>query len=112
NGDLIVHLPSGDLRQPRPLIFQQDGQTVTGGFVVSDRHVGFEVGAYDASQPLIIDPALDYSTFLGGKGDENFWGNVFTAGIAVDAAGSAYVVGSTTSPNFPTSPSAVQPTFK
>jgi hypothetical protein len=62
--------------------------------------------------PLIIDPALEYSTFLGGKGDENFWGNVFTGGIALDSAGSAYIVGSTTSPNFPISSSALQPAFK
>src|SRR5262249_58513258 len=42
-------------------------------------------------------------TFLGGKGDEDFWGNVWSGGIAVDSAGSAYVVGATTSPNFPVS---------
>jgi hypothetical protein len=114
-GDLVLHTPQGELRQARPTIYQQvDGErrSVEGGFVVRDREVGFEVGAYDASQPLVIDPAIQYSTFLGGKGDENFWGNVWSGGIAVDAAGSAYVVGSTTSPNFPVTGGALQPAFK
>jgi hypothetical protein len=62
--------------------------------------------------PLVIDPALEYSTFLGGTGDENFWGNVWSGGIAVDGAGSAFVVGSTTSPNFPVTPGAFQTVFK
>jgi hypothetical protein len=66
----------------------------------------------DPSRPLIIDPTLEYSTFLGGKGDENFWGNVWSGGIAVDTAGSAYVVGATTSPNFPVTGGAFQPGFK
>jgi len=40
--------------------------------------------------------ALVYSTYLGGNGLD------YTAGIAVDSAGDAYVAGTTTSSNFPT----------
>jgi hypothetical protein len=54
------------------------------------------VGAYDPSRPLTIDPSLSYSTYLGGNGDDEGFG------IAVDAAGNAYVTGDTSSPNFPT----------
>jgi hypothetical protein len=66
---------------------------------------GFAVGAYDPRYPLIIDPALDYSTFLGGTDSD------FGAGIAVDASGSAYVTGGTFSGDFPTTTGAFDTTF-
>ncbi len=49
--------------------------------------------------------ALVYSTYLGGR--QNDYGS----GIAVDAAGSAYVTGGTRSLNFPTTAEAFQPAF-
>ena len=57
---------------------------------------GFEVAAYDRKHPLVIDPVLLYSSYLGGSG--------FDAGkgIALDAAGNIYVAGETTSIDFPT----------
>src|SRR5207245_2078412 len=58
--------------------------------------VGFRVGSYDATQPLVIDPTLDYSSYLGGTGAD------FGTAIAVDSAGDAYVTGYTVSANFPT----------
>jgi hypothetical protein len=58
--------------------------------------IGFHIAAYDPGLPLIIDPVLSYSTYLGG-GD---WDSA--AGVAVDAKGCAYVVGSTQSLDFPT----------
>src|SRR5206468_4241497 len=58
--------------------------------------VGFQVAAYDVTKPLIIDPVLSYSTYLGGNGRDGGFD------IAVDAAGNAYVAGFTSSPNFPT----------
>src|SRR5207244_13240340 len=66
---------------------------------------GFAVGPYDARQPLVIDPGLTYSTFLGGSGTDE------ATGIAIDSTGSAYVAGFTTSTNFPTTPGAFQPTY-
>ncbi len=54
------------------------------------------LGAYDPSWPLVIDPVVSYSTYLGGSSDE------YGYGIAVDSSGSAYVIGSTDSSNFPT----------
>jgi len=58
--------------------------------------IAFQVGSYDPSQPLVIDPVLVYSTYLGGSG------YVYGSGIAVDASGNAYVTGYTSSANFPT----------
>jgi Beta-propeller repeat len=49
--------------------------------------VGLTLGRYDATQPLIIDPVLVYSTYIGGSGLDA--GN----GIAVDSDGNAYVTG-------------------
>ena len=55
------------------------------------------MASYDPSYPLIIDPVLSYSTYLGGTG-----GDTVGTGIAIDTSGNAYVTGYTTSPNFPT----------
>ncbi|MBI3988294.1 MAG: SBBP repeat-containing protein, partial [candidate division NC10 bacterium] len=58
-------------------------------------HVGVQVATYDISKPLIIDPVLTYSTYLGGSNGGA------GLGIAVDSAGNAYVAGYTTSGDFP-----------
>jgi len=58
-------------------------------------HVGFQVAAYDTNKPLIIDPELVYSTYLGGRDDDKGFG------IAVDSDGNAYVTGQTSSRDFP-----------
>src|SRR5438093_194412 len=72
--------------------------------------VGFAVAAYDHARPLIIDPTLSYSTYLGGSGQipNNF--EESARGIAVDAGGNAYVVGMTSSSDFPTTAGAFDPT--
>jgi hypothetical protein len=68
-------------------------EPVAGGYALRGEHtVGFALGAYDRTRPLVIDPVLlVYSTFLGGSGADQ--GN----GIAVDGTGSAYVTGLTDS---------------
>ncbi len=100
NGDLILHTPVGPIRQHKPLVYQEvkgARQELWGGYVLKDENrVGFDVAAYDARQPLIIDPVLSYSTYLGGSGDD------LGFGIAVDGDGNAYVTGQTSSIDFPT----------
>ncbi len=63
--------------------------------VHADGAVGIEVGAYDRSRPLVIDPILSYSALLGGQGLDE------AAAVAVDAAGNIYLAGTTASSNFP-----------
>jgi len=105
-GNLVLHAAQGDIRQHKPIIYQViDGvrTEVEGGYVLKGaKRVGFELAAYDRSRPLVIDPVLSYSTYLGGAGFDDGYA------IAVDAAGSAYVAGSTTSANFPTTSGAAQ----
>ena len=73
-GDLVLHTAGRDVRQRKPVVYQEiDGQRhlVAGGFVlVARQQVGFAVGAYDRTKPLVIDPTLVYSTYLGGSGDD------------------------------------------
>src|SRR5258707_6194762 len=107
-GDLVLRIGGGGVRWEKPIMYQEiDGvrREVSGSYVVkAPRQVGFLVGAYDPSRPLIIDPALVYSTYLGGSGGDVGYG------IPVDDAGSAHVTGYTPSTNFPTTPSAIQTT--
>ena len=101
-GNLLVPTPLGVLRDERPGSYQEIGGRrvpVASRFSLGGNHAnayGFAVGAYDRGQPLVIDPGLVYSTFLGGSASDQ------GLGIAVDAAGNAYVTGSTSSTNFPT----------
>jgi len=111
NGQLILHTPSGDIVQHKPIIYQVIGgvkQIRKGSYVLLDngRGIGFNVLAYDKTKPLIIDPVLVYSTFLGGVNNDFGWA------IDVDSKGNAYVAGSTLSiSDFPTTSGVVQPNF-
>ena len=99
NGDLVLQTRYGRLRQLKPVVYQEiNGKRryITAKYTVfGNKQAGFSIAAYDRSHKLIIDPVLVYSTFLGGTGDE--FGNA----VALDSAGAAYVVGSTTSTDFP-----------
>src|SRR4029077_1389340 len=105
SGELVIKTEIGVLRDSPPVSYQTiDGARVPveSRYVLNEgrdaegRYV-FAVGAsYRPDHDLIIDPGLEYSTFIGGSSHE------IAAGIQVDAAGNAYVVGSTQSPDFPT----------
>ncbi|HEV3470380.1 MAG TPA: SBBP repeat-containing protein [Pyrinomonadaceae bacterium] len=99
-GDLVIDTEAGELRQLKPVVYQEiEGarREVAAGYVLRGSYeVGFEIGPYDSTRPLVIDPVISYSTFLGGAYGEAGYA------VAVDAAGNAYVTGTTASNNFPT----------
>ncbi|MDF0675053.1 MAG: SBBP repeat-containing protein [Nitrospira sp.] len=120
SGALLLATDLGDLLVQKPVIYQlePDGhKTLVAGHYLVERQVanvrsarsasnpqdstlpkiGIQLAAYDRTKPLVIDPVLLYSTYLGGSdnGDQGL-------GIAVDGSGQAYVTGITLSVDFPT----------
>ena len=99
SGNLVIAKGGSTFILQTPAIYQEVNGSrtpVAGKYTLNDpSHVGFSVGNYDNTKPLVIDPVLVYSTFLGGSADD------FSNGIAVDSSGDAYVTGITDSPDFP-----------
>ncbi|HEX8408137.1 MAG TPA: SBBP repeat-containing protein [Thermoanaerobaculia bacterium] len=105
-GDLVLEVGGRELRQHKPVAYQQFGgerRDVTASYVLTGRGVGFRFGAYDRTQPLVVDPVITYSSYLGGDYYDMGYG------IAVDGAGNTYVTGRAASNDFPTTPGALQP---
>ena len=105
-GNLVLRTKAGTLQQQSPRLYQSvDGtrRAVQGGFVLKGQTITFSVGAYDRSRPLVIDPTLSYSSYLGGGSRAGVLGNGtdFGFGVAADASGNAYVGGQTAAASFP-----------
>jgi hypothetical protein len=110
HGDLVVRVSGGVMCLRKPVVYQSSGsrrttdhepqatdkRLIEGSYVLlGNNRIGFAVAAYDRTRPLIIDPVLSYSTYLGGSGFD------YGTSIAVDSSGNAYVSGYTNSLDFP-----------
>jgi hypothetical protein len=99
DGSLRILTPAGEIVQAPAVVYQDiDGTRVrvaSGYELRGGNRVGFCVDAYDPAEPLVIDPTIVFSTYLGGNGDD------FAFGLAGDSAGNAYVIGGTNSTDFP-----------
>ncbi|HEV8580782.1 MAG TPA: SBBP repeat-containing protein [Thermoanaerobaculia bacterium] len=106
SGDLLIHLASRSLTLQRPVSYQEiEGvrREVKSRFRLQGGRVGFELAAYDATRPLVIDPVLTLSSYLGGDATDD------VAGVAVSAGGDLYATGLTESSDFPGADAAAEP---
>jgi Beta-propeller repeat len=98
-GDLVISSVAGDVRFHKPVAYQQVNgrrQAVDASFALTANNtVGFQVGNYDHSRELVIDPSVEYATYLGGTSNDA------AEAIAIDSKGDAFVTGQTASANFP-----------
>jgi beta-propeller repeat-containing protein len=103
-GNLVVGTASGAVTFRKPLMYQMDNgrtQPINGKYLVAkNNEIRFAVPEYDRSRALVIDPVVDYSSYLGGSsvGDT-------ATGVAVDTVGNAFVTGTTYNASFPLSTS-------
>jgi hypothetical protein len=99
SGNLLMQVPDGTFELKKPTIYQNIRGTrrlIAGKFTIRNHdQVGLDVGDYDATQALVIDPALSYSTLIGAN-------NGTTAQAAgVDSLGNVYITGTTYATNYP-----------
>lgn len=102
NGSLLLKTAAGTLRQDAPLAWD----VLPGGKrrMLESRFelrgsltYGFAVTGHDSSRPLVVDPGLDWATFVGGSGDESVTGIERVS----DGTGDIVIAGQTQSPDFP-----------
>ncbi|HLK58356.1 MAG TPA: SBBP repeat-containing protein [Chthonomonadaceae bacterium] len=100
SGALCLDLPGGAVRWHPPVAYQEHRGRRTAVacryVLLGNQEVRFQVGGYDPSRPLIVDPLLIYASYLGGNGATCGYG------IATDGNGNLYVTGETTATDFPT----------
>jgi hypothetical protein len=100
NGDLLLNVKGRELRQHRPIIYQEvNGHRapIAGRFVIEGKNrVRFDIGEYDCGKELVIDPtvSLSYSTFVGDEYDDK------ALAIAANSSGNTFVTGETASPSY------------
>jgi len=98
DGDVVLHTEAGEILLRKPHIYQElagQKKVIPGDYALKGRVLRFDVAAYDHSQPLIIDPVVSFSTFLGNSG-----GGDAASAVAADASG-VYITGVTASLAFP-----------
>ena len=104
NGQLQLTKNKNKIELTKPTAIQ-DGKKIAAKYKIKGNTYSFKLGKYNHKKSLIIDPQIDYSTYLGGSNSDG--GN----GITVDNYGCAYITGITFSNDFPTK-NPYQPTYR
>ncbi len=106
HGELWIANQYGKAKQRHPLIYQDiNGRRVAvdGGYRMKGRNqVGFWLGAYDRSRGLVIDPVLEFATYIGGNGFD------LATAVAVDSSNNIYVTGYTQFADFKSTPAGLR----
>jgi len=102
DGALVLTLGDKEVRLQAPIVYQElagNKHMVKSSYTLAKNNqgwlVGFELDNYDQSKQLVIDPILDYSSYLGGNDYET------PGDIEIAANGDIVVTGVTQSANFP-----------
>ena len=108
-GDVVLRFGGNQIAMRRPFVYQEVAGTKhavkTDFILLSKDEIGLQIGPYNSGKPLVVDPALVYSGYLGGSGSDG------ALAAAVDSHGNAYVTGGTVSTDFPRTSGVVQPTY-
>lgn len=112
DGSLLVQTPAGDLSWEKPIAYQmKDGKRsevavayklAKGKLGKNNQTLSFDLGPYDRTRPLTIDPTLAYAAVIGPT--------EFGQYVAADSTGSAYTLSYTVSPEYQTTPGSYMPT--
>lgn len=89
-GNLVLSSAAGDVMLHKPVAYQQNNnarEPVDARFTLANNKVSFQLGTYDHSRELVIDPTLSFTTYLGGNAEDEVFG------IAVDSSKNVYVTG-------------------
>jgi hypothetical protein len=94
-GDLSVETDGLPIVQKKPRVYQE-GREISARYVLRGRdQASIELGRYDRSKQLVIDPILVYCTYFGTSGNDQ------VTAMKMGPKGQLYVTGWTTSPDFP-----------
>ena len=98
SGALSIGTATGSITENAPHAYQTIGgvqQPVPSRFAVRGDSVRFDVGRYDRSRPLVIDPALAFSTYVPSAGMTvrvDGQGNIYVQTASLASLGTAGVI--------------------
>jgi hypothetical protein len=97
-GRVAAETAAGIVLLRRPVVYQEVSgrrREIAARYALRGSRIEFALGAYDRERTIVIDPVLEYGTYLGGTAKDG------GLAVALDALGNAYVAGVTVSPDFP-----------